>query len=112
MTELLTVEEAAKICNLHPLTIRRHIKQGKLKAIKVGGRIRVKREDLDQFMQSVAAPAKIPLPPFKRASPEEIARRRKIFAEVMRLREEIGPIGIPADELVREGREEEESSYA
>jgi hypothetical protein len=55
------------------------------------------------------APAELPLPrvklpAFEPPTPEEIARRRALFAKVMALRDEIGPIGVLADELVREGR--------
>ncbi len=45
MDALMTVEEVAQLFRLNELTIRRYIKAGKLKAIKVGGRIRVRRED-------------------------------------------------------------------
>jgi len=47
---------------------------------------------------------RIELPPFKPITPEEIERRRRLFAKVMALRDEIGVIGVPADELLREAR--------
>jgi hypothetical protein len=37
---------------------------------------------------------------------EEIERRRALFARTIALREEIGPIGLSADELVRRARDE------
>ena len=49
---------------------------------------------------------KIELPPFKPVTPEEIERRRAIVARIRALREEIGPIGIRADELIRQVRDE------
>lgn len=51
--------------------------------------------------------SKIKLPPIKPVTAEEIRRRRRLFDEAMRLREEIGPIGATTDELVREVREED-----
>ena len=46
----------------------------------------------------------IELLPFRPITPEEIARRRRLFAKVMARRDEIGVIGAPADELPREAR--------
>jgi excisionase family DNA binding protein len=45
-----TVDEVARLCRVHPLTIRRHIAQGKLKAVRVGRRVRVKEEDLEAYI--------------------------------------------------------------
>ena len=55
---------------------------------------------------SASASPRIALPPFVPASPEEIARRRALFAKVMALREQIGPIGIRSDDLVHQARVE------
>ena len=41
-------------------------------------------------------------------TPEEIARRRVLYERAMRLREKIGPIDIPTDELKHLGRQEAE----
>jgi hypothetical protein len=49
---------------------------------------------------------RVTLPPWTPPTPEEIARRRALFAKVMTLREEIGPIGITTDELVHQARAE------
>ncbi len=49
---------------------------------------------------------KIELPPFKPATPEEIERRRVLVARIIERRERIGPIGIRADELIRQVRAE------
>lgn len=50
--------------------------------------------------------ARITLPPIPRASVEEIERRRALFREAMALRDEIGPIGVSAADLVRQVRDE------
>ena len=112
MAELLSIRQVAEMFHLHEMTVRRHIKQGKLRAVKVGGSIRVRKGEVERFMEPVSAPVETIIPSPKRASPEEIARRRALFAEVMRLREKIGPIGITTDELIRQARAEEEERYA
>jgi len=40
----LTVPQLAKLWKLHPLTIRRYIREGKLPAQKIGGRIRISEQ--------------------------------------------------------------------
>ena len=49
---------------------------------------------------------RIELPTVPRASDEELARRRALIERARRLREEVGPIGIRTDELIRQVREE------
>jgi len=44
----------------------------------------------------------VPVPP----TPQEIARRKALAQEVLRLREEMEPLDITDDELVRLGRTE------
>lgn len=51
MTELLSIQEVARITGLHEITIRRYIRSGKLEAVRIGRRIRVRRQDLDKLMQ-------------------------------------------------------------
>lgn len=108
MVELLSVEEVAKLFHLHEMTVRRYIKHGDLKAVRVGGRIRVRREEVDHFMRPLKQENYVSIaePP----SSEEIARRRELFDQVMRLRQKIGPIGITAGELVRQARSEEQTA--
>lgn len=51
MDQLFNVKQAAYILKVHPLTIRRYIKEGKLTAIKAAGNIRIKNEDLAAFQK-------------------------------------------------------------
>jgi excisionase family DNA binding protein len=49
--ELLTIDEVAAELKLHPDTIRRYIREGKLKQTRVGGTaIRIRRSELDRFI--------------------------------------------------------------
>ena len=50
MPEYMTVQEIADRCRVHPATIRRHIAAGRLKAVRIGRRVRVKAEDLERYL--------------------------------------------------------------
>lgn len=52
MDEFYTVNQVAIALKVHPLTIRRYIKEGKLKAFQVGGNIRIALNDLRSFTQN------------------------------------------------------------
>lgn len=54
--EMLTIKQVAAELQLHPDTIRRFIREEKLKATKVGGTsIRIKRSDLNAFLDGGGA---------------------------------------------------------
>ncbi|PKR87918.1 DNA-binding protein [Pleomorphomonas diazotrophica] len=46
---LLTVEEAAEALKLHPKTVLRHIREGRLEATRIGKAYRIDRAKLDAF---------------------------------------------------------------
>jgi excisionase family DNA binding protein len=51
-TEIFTVEEAARYLHFHPETIRRFIREKKLKATKInGGRYRLTKANADAFVR-------------------------------------------------------------
>lgn len=52
MDDLLTVKQVAIILKIHPLTVRRYINEGKLKAVKIGGNVRVSQQELKSFSES------------------------------------------------------------
>jgi len=49
MEDLFNVNQVAFMLKVHPLTIRKYIKEGKLKAIKAGGNVRIKESELLEF---------------------------------------------------------------
>ncbi len=49
---IFTVDQIASLLDLHTKTVRRYIREGKLKANKVGGQWRVMRDDLERFVGS------------------------------------------------------------
>lgn len=52
--ELLTVEETAKLLKINPMTVRRYITAGKLPAVKVGRRVRVRKEAVEGLLAPIA----------------------------------------------------------
>ncbi len=67
--EYLTTDAAAKIANVIPGTIRRWVKNGKLREQRAGRVIRVSRADLTRMMNSGRARN-------DSSNPEAIARRK------------------------------------
>lgn len=69
MENLFNVNQAAFILKVHPLTIRRYIKEGNLKAIKIGGNIRIKESDMQAFSRDFTPRQEINVAtPFRRNS--------------------------------------------
>lgn len=50
MEELLTIEDVSRILRVSIQTVRRMIDEGELKAIKIRGQWRIKREDLQDYI--------------------------------------------------------------
>jgi excisionase family DNA binding protein len=48
--ETYTVEELAKSLKLHPYTLRRLCREGKIPAFKVGGQWRFEKETIDKWV--------------------------------------------------------------
>lgn len=48
----LTIKEAAEVSRLAPSTIRLAIRKRELRSLKVGSRVIIKREDLEQFLEA------------------------------------------------------------
>jgi len=49
MDEYLTVKDVARICGIHEVTVRRHIQQGRLRAVRIGRSVRVRPQDLQDY---------------------------------------------------------------
>jgi excisionase family DNA binding protein len=56
---MYTIDQIAKTLDLHPKTVRRFIREGKLKGNKVGGQWRVMENDLKVFMEGEAVSGEI-----------------------------------------------------
>ena len=67
MDNLFNVNQAAFILKVHHLTVRRYIKEGVLKAIKVGGNVRIKESDLQAFSRDFTPRQELnPISPFRK----------------------------------------------
>lgn len=60
MKEYYTVEQISEILNIHPKTIQRYIREGKLRATKIGKSWRVTGHDLSTFTESGGYNAPVP----------------------------------------------------
>lgn len=70
---LFNVNQAAFILKVHPLTIRRYIREGKLKAVKVGGNVRITESQLQGFNKDF-----FPRP----AQSKSIAQEKRTIAKI------------------------------
>jgi excisionase family DNA binding protein len=52
MEDILTAEQVAQILQVHPFTVLKFIKQGKLKASKLGRVYRIRKSDVDSFLDN------------------------------------------------------------
>ena len=85
MTNLLTVEAAAEILSVHTRTVRRYIKEQKLKAHKVGGQWRIAAEELKEFMglDSLADMANRPVPNPEQTTYETAGKEKVLVSAVV-----------------------------
>lgn len=92
MAELLSIQEVVQITGLHEITIRRYIRSGELEAVRIGRRIRVRREALDRLLK--------PLQP--EAAPEAAAEDAAYLKESAAVYEIAGTKGsvAPAQALI------------
>jgi excisionase family DNA binding protein len=51
--QVLSIKDAATILDVHPDTIRRAIKAGKLKAAKIGRDYKIAKSELDRYFQAM-----------------------------------------------------------
>lgn len=61
---LLSVNHVAIILKVHPLTVRRYIKEGKLKAVRIAGNIRIPKSSLERLSKEIT-----PLPNSSKRAP-------------------------------------------
>jgi excisionase family DNA binding protein len=60
--ELMTVQEAASYLKVAPVTVRRYIAQGRLRALRVGRGVRVNKEAVERMPTAIRAsrPTRLP----------------------------------------------------
>ncbi len=112
----LTVAEVAERLRLHEMTVRRHIKSGRLRSRRVGRGIRIAEEDVDSFTQphkshADMTPAELRAWILRERTPEELKRTREIFAAMKARRDKSKPLGMSTATLVRASRRMNEVAY-
>ena len=50
--EILTAEEIAEYLRIHPYTVRRLAREGKIPGSRIGGQWRFKRKDIDSLVKN------------------------------------------------------------
>ena len=104
MPEYLTVREVAAIYRVNEITVRRHIRSGKLRAVKVGGRVRVRKEDADGLAQPARAEWHLDIV-IPEPTPEVLARRHELIKRMDELRSTMKPLGCSVVEIIRQVRD-------
>jgi len=87
--KLLTADEAAAYLRVNVNTLRRYIRQRKVRAAKLGKGYRIRQEDLDAFLKSLTEDA-LPL------IPEEVAESEAAWTDYLAGRT------IPLDKVIQE----------
>jgi nucleotide sugar dehydrogenase len=59
MSDLLSIKEVAESLGVHPVTIWRYIKEGKLNAAKIGGNVRIDKKILSEFAKPINVKPKL-----------------------------------------------------
>ena len=103
--QYLTVAEVASRLSIHPSTVRRRVKGGKLEAMRVGRAMRISTEALAAY-ELAHARERIKLPYRWPPTRQETERRRRTFREMIAARDAMPPLGISTTELVRQARRE------
>ena len=59
MDELLTIEEVARHLKISKATVRRHIREGRVKAVKVGRVVRISAEEIKSLFRPIGKVKKL-----------------------------------------------------
>ncbi|SDQ88108.1 DNA binding domain-containing protein, excisionase family [Thermostaphylospora chromogena] len=78
--EFYSVEQVAERLGLHVRTVRNYVRDGRLKATRIGRRYRIAREDLDAF---IGRPAQPPAVSPLRAEVSTVVRIEEVDPETM-----------------------------
>jgi excisionase family DNA binding protein len=97
-TDLMTVEQVAAYLQLNKLTVYRYIREGRIPAARLGKAYRVRKSDVDAFLDSQKLRKPV------RVSPRQAVRERTESAAARARRQRDEEIAVAPRR--REGREE------
>lgn len=103
MDDWLTVTEAMQRLKCSRETLRRYIKEGRLRAYRLGGKrnLRFQAEDIEKLLQPMETKASFSF----RVIQGKRADQQALIERMLKLREKIGPLLVTAQEMIREDRE-------
>lgn len=81
--KLLTSEQVSKILQVHPFTVLKYLKAGKLKGIKLGRVWRIRESDVERFLEERSMASAEPPETFKKEKTEEPLHEIEIEETVM-----------------------------
>ena len=106
MSNLLNIKEASEYLNVHPDTLRRWDKEGKLVAVKTdGGHRRYQQETLDEFIgihQKEKEEAVLPVATYSRVSSHEQKAKGDLDRQSQRLSEYCAKKKIVVGEIIKD----------
>lgn len=101
--EVVSIEAAARLLHVSPVTVWRMVRQGKLPAVRVGRKaVRIRKADLAAVVEPAAgdAPAPATPPPSARV----LAQRSRAASRILTRRDAIGRIPASTTALIDAGR--------
>jgi excisionase family DNA binding protein len=116
--QYLTVREVAERLRLHPITVRRHIAAGRIRAVRIGRAVRVPEEEVRRLTNQQGTrvadtkakyrTGRVGLHRARELSDEQWATAREAARRLIELRDAMPPMNISTTELVRLARQEVE----
>lgn len=86
MEQYLTSEQVAKLLQVHPFTVLKYLKDGRIKGVKMGRVYRIKESDVEEFLCSASTKEKPPEDPKPEATkpeaPKKAQKSKKEFHEL------------------------------
>lgn len=81
--KLLTSEQVSKILQVHPFTVLKYLKAGKLKGIKLGRVWRIRESDVERFLEERSMASAEPAQTFQKEKPLEPVQEIEIEENTM-----------------------------
>lgn len=107
MEEILTAEQVAQILQVHQFTVLKFIKQGKLKASKLGRVYRIRKSDVDSFLDNQAQKVIKKTKKEDKVDIEKVDIEKKIKSPDKNKIKKVKPKSVVVDEIYKDSEEVE-----